>query len=204
LSAEIGASGSPVEAREPETIESCIARAADELGGLDGVANCIGSLLLKPAHLTSWPDWEETLTVNLSSSFAAVRSAVRPLRKGQGGSIVLVSTAAARAGIANHEAIAAAKAGVQGLALSAAATYAPWGIRVNVVAPGLMRTPLTARITGNDASLEASLSMHALKRIGEPEDAASCIEWLLSPERSWVTGQVFGIDGGLSTVQPRR
>lgn len=120
-----------------------------------------------------------------------------------GGSIVLVSSCAARVGLTNHEAIAAAKAGVIGLTLSAAATYAPRGIRVNCVAPGLVRTPMTARLTVNEASLKASTAMHALGRIGEPADVAAALEWLLSPEQSWVTGQVLGIDGGLSTVRPR-
>ncbi|MBN8558433.1 MAG: SDR family oxidoreductase, partial [Burkholderiales bacterium] len=119
------------------------------------------------------------------------------------GSIVLCATAAARTGLANHEAIAAAKGGVMGLALSAAATYAGRNIRVNCVAPGLIDTPLAARITSNEAALKASASLHALGRIGRPEDVASGITWLLDPENSWVTGQVIGIDGGLGTVRAR-
>jgi NAD(P)-dependent dehydrogenase (short-subunit alcohol dehydrogenase family) len=116
---------------------------------------------------------------------------------------VLCSTAAARAGFANHEAIAAAKAGVIGLTLSAAATYAPRNIRVNCVAPGLVDTPLAARITGSPAALQASTAMHALGRIGRPEDVASAMAWLLDPENSWVTGQVIGVDGGLGSLKPR-
>ncbi len=120
-----------------------------------------------------------------------------------GGSIVLVSSAAARVGLANHEAIAAAKAGVIGLVLAAAASYAARGIRVNGVAPGLVRTPLTARLTGSDGALKESNAMHALGRVGEPEEVASALAWLLDPEQSWVTGQILGIDGGLATVRPR-
>jgi 3-oxoacyl-[acyl-carrier protein] reductase len=120
-----------------------------------------------------------------------------------GGSIVLVSSAAARIGIANHEAIAAAKAGVAGLTLSAAATYAPRGIRVNCVSPGLVVSGLTQRITSNEASLKASVAMHALGRAGSPEDVASAIAWLLDPEQSWVTGQVLGVDGGLGSLRSR-
>ena len=98
---------------------------------------------------------------------------------------------------------AAAKAGVIGLTLSAAATYAPRGIRVNCVAPGLVRTPMTARITANEASLKASTAMHALGRIGDPADVAGAIEWLLGPDSGWVTGQVLGVDGGLASVRAR-
>ncbi len=104
----------------------------------------------------------------------------------------------------NHEAIGAAKAGIIGLALSAAATYGPQNIRVNIIAPGLVRTPLTATLLRNDSMLKTSSAMHALGRIGEPDDVAAAIEWLLDPHQSWVTGQVLGIDGGLATVRPRQ
>jgi 3-oxoacyl-[acyl-carrier protein] reductase len=90
---------------------------------------------------------------------------------------------------------------VQGLVLSAAASYARRGIRVNAVAPGLVRTPLSAALTANEASLKASAALHALGRIGEPDDVAAAIEWLL--DQTWVTGQVVGIDGGLATVRSR-
>ena len=182
-------------------MEAAAAKAVELDGRLDGLANCIGSILLKPAHLTSEEEWDAVVATNLKSAYAAVRAAARLMTTG--GSVVLVSSAAARLGLANHEAIAAAKAGVIGLTLSAAATYAPKGIRVNAVAPGLVRTPLTARITDNEAALKASTAMHALGRVGEPEDVASAIAWLLDPAQSWVTGQVIGVDGGLATLRSR-
>ena len=109
---------------QPESIEQCINQAVESYGRIDGVANCIGSLLLKPAHLTTEAEWSATLTTNLGSAFETVRAATRAMMR-TGGSIVLVSSAAARIGLANHEAIAAAKAGIIGLMLSAAASYAP-------------------------------------------------------------------------------
>jgi NAD(P)-dependent dehydrogenase (short-subunit alcohol dehydrogenase family) len=121
----------------------------------------------------------------------------------EGGSVVLVSSAAARVGISNHEAIAAAKAGVIGLMRSAAATYAARGLRFNAVAPGLVRTPMTERITKRPSATSASTAMHALGRLGEPADVARLIAWLLDPEQTWITGQVLGADGGLATVRPR-
>jgi NAD(P)-dependent dehydrogenase (short-subunit alcohol dehydrogenase family) len=142
------------------------------------------------------------IAANLTSAFAVVRAAGKAMRQ-KGGSIVLVSSAAARIGLANHEAIAAAKAGVMGLTLSAAATYASKGIRVNAVAPGLVRTPMTQRIWDNPKSAEASQAMHALGRLGEPDDVASLIGWLLDPANSWVTGQVIGVDGGLGSLRTR-
>ena len=171
-------------------------------GQVDGVVNCAGSLLLKPAHLTSAEEWSETIETNLTSAFAVVRAAGRVMAGG--GSVVLLSSAAARIGLSNHEAIAAAKAGVIGLTLSAAATYSSRGLRVNAVAPGLVSTPMTKRITGNPNASKASAALHALGRLGEAEDVARMIAMLLDPRQSWITGQVFGVDGGLSTVRSRR
>jgi len=187
---------------DPASVENVVREVQERFGRIDGVANCIGSLLLKPAHLTSFEEWDSVLSANLTSAFAVVRSAARAMQS-QGGSIVLLSSAAARIGLANHEAIAAAKAGVIGLTLSAAATYASKGIRINAVAPGLVRTPMTRRIWENPKSAEASQAMHALGRLGEPDDIASLIAWLLDPSNSWVTGQVIGVDGGLGSVRSR-
>lgn len=201
LAQELDAQYRAVDASSFEEMEACAAAAVEVFGRLDGVACCVGSLLLKSAHLTTVAEWQATLAANLTSAFAAVRAGAKAMPSG--GSIVLVSSAAARLGLVNHEAIAAAKAGVIGLTLSAAATYAGRGLRVNCVAPGLTRTPLTARITGSEASLKASTAMHALGRVGEPGDVAAAIDYLLSPEAAWITGQVLGVDGGLASVRSR-
>lgn len=202
LAEELRAVACPLDATRLEEVDACVDRAMQLHGRIDGVANCIGSLLLKPAHNTSEAEWYATLATNLTAAFAVVRAGARAMMN-TGGSIVLVSSAAARIGLANHEAIAAAKAGVIGLTLSAAATYAGRGVRVNCVAPGLVDTPMTARLTGNEAALKSSAAMHALGRIGAPADVAAAMEWLLGPEQSWVTGQVLGIDGGLASVRAR-
>ena len=202
LADELWAEPYPVEATRFDDANACAEATVVRFGRLDGVANCVGSLLLKPAHSTTEAEWMATVATNLTSAFAVLRAAAKAMTA-TGGSIALVSSAAARVGLVNHEAIAAAKAGVIGLTLSAAATYAPRGIRVNCVAPGLVRTPMTARLTANEASLKASTAMHALGRVGDPADVAGAIEWLLGPESGWVTGQVLGIDGGLASVRPR-
>jgi len=172
-----------------------------QAGKMDGVVNCSGSLLLKSAHLTSKEQYQSVIDASLTTAFATVRAAGKYMTGG--GSVVLISSAAAMEGLANHEAIAAAKAGIIGLALSAAATYAPVNVRFNVIAPGLVDTPLTASLTGNAAARAYSESMHALGRLGKPEDVARAIVFLLDPANDWITGQVFAVDGGLSRVRPK-
>ena len=198
LAQELGASHTVVNAADFDALEAAVTAA----GPIDAIVNCAGSLLLKPAHLTTEREYRETIELSLTTALATVRAGAKAMMS-TGGSIVLCATAAARSGFANHEAIAAAKGGVIGLTMAAAASYGPRNIRVNCVAPGLVETPLTARITQNEASLKASQSMHALGRIGRPEEIASAIAWLVNPENSWVTGQVIGVDGGLGTVRAR-
>ena len=198
LAEELKAAQVAVEAASFDALDTAV----QQFAPIGALINCAGSLLLKPAHLTSEREFSDTMAASLSTAFSAVRAGAKAMMA-EGGSIVLCATAAARAGFANHEAILAAKGGVISLAMSAAATYASRNIRVNCVAPGLVETPLTARITRNEASLKASQSMHALGRIGRPEDVASAIAWLVDPENAWVTGQVLGVDGGLSTLRAR-
>lgn len=193
-----------LDATEAAAVDRVADEARTRFGRLDGIANCVGSIVLKPAHLTRPEEFEQVLRLNLVTGFNAVRAAGRIMPGAGGGAVVLVSSAAARIGLPNHEAIAAAKAGLEGLARSAAATYAAKGLRVNVVAPGLVRTPLAARITGSPTAEQASLAMHPLGRLGEPDDIAAAIAFLLDPSHTWTTGQVLGVDGGLGALKAPR
>ncbi len=195
-----GAVTETLDATDLGEVENFVNSVAESHDGIDGIVNCVGSILLKAAHQTREEEWRHTISANLDSAFATVRAGAKVMGR-SGGSIVLMSSSAARVGLPSHEAIAAAKAGVIGLARSAAATYAGKGIRVNAVAPGLVDTPMSAGITGNEMMLKASTAMHPLGRIGSSEEVASVIAWLLSEESSWVTGEVIGIDGGLATVR---
>jgi 3-oxoacyl-[acyl-carrier protein] reductase len=191
-----------VDAREIAEVGTLVDAVVEEHGRLDGVANLAGSILLKPAHLTTVDEWHDVLATNLTSAFAVVRAAA-PKMRDHGGSIVLASSAAAQTGIANHEAIAAAKGGIIAMVRSAAATYGPSGVRVNAVAPGLTRARMTQRMVENEAQAAASRQMHVLGRLGEPEDVAAAVAWLLDPATTWVTGQTLGVDGGLGQVRTR-
>lgn len=203
IAGEVAAEGvASVDARDIAAVDEFVAGVVETTGRLDGAANLAGSLLLKPAHLTSAEEWEDTLATNLTSAFALVRAAAPRMRK-HGGSIVLASSAAARTGVSNHEAIAAAKGGIISLARSAAATYGGNGVRVNAVAPGLTRSRMTAQLVEVEAQAEASRRMHVLGRLGEPSDVAAMVAFLLDPANTWITGQTFGIDGGFGEVRPR-
>jgi NAD(P)-dependent dehydrogenase (short-subunit alcohol dehydrogenase family) len=203
LAAELGAETLALDATDASAVDAAVNRAVERHGRLDGAANCVGSILLKPAHLTTPEEFSRTLALNLTTAFNLVRSAAKVMVRQGSGSIALVSSVAAQRGLVSHEAIAAAKAGVEALARSAAASYARQGVRVNCVAPGLVRTPLSAGLTGNEAALKASTALHPLGRIGEPEEVAAALAWLLHPAQGWITGQVLGVDGGMARVQAR-
>ena len=200
----LGAVAAPGDATDPGVVDAGVKRCVDEFGTLTGAVNCVGSILLKPAHSTTDDDWRATIRLNLDTAFWLVRAAAKQMqRQEDGGSVVLMSSCVARHGIAAHEAIAAAKGGIQGLALAAGASYASKRIRFNVVAPGLTDTPMGEKIVKNEAALNASKAMTPNGRIGSPEQVASAICWLLDPEQAHVTGQTIGVDGGMSTVRSK-
>lgn len=201
---ETGAMTVKLEARDSAAVDAAFSQGMEHFGRVDGVVNCAGSILLKPAHLISDSEFADTIGINLITAFNVLRAASRiMMRQEGGGSIVLCSSVAARRGLINHEAIAAAKAGVEGLALAAAASYAKSKIRINCVAPGLTRTPLARSLTDNPAIAKASAALHPLGRLGEAHEVAAAISWLLDPGQSWITGQVLGVDGGFASLQAR-
>jgi NAD(P)-dependent dehydrogenase (short-subunit alcohol dehydrogenase family) len=115
-------------------------------------------------------------------------------------SIVLLSSVAVAQGMSFHASIAMAKGAIEGLAKSLAAELAP-SIRVNVVAPSLTATPLAEKLINNPEKLEASDKRHPLRRIGQPNDIAAAVSFLLSEESSWITGQILPVDGGMSSIR---
>ena len=119
------------------------------------------------------------------------------------GSAIFFSSVAGSKGLSNHEAIAAAKSGIEGFARSAAATYAKDNLRVNVIAPSIMDSNMSEKILSSEAAREVSKNMHPISKIGNSDDILPVVKWLLSTDAQWVTGQTIHVDGGLSTVKPR-
>ena len=202
LADELGARALVCDFTDPGQVSTTVTEALAELGEIEAAAHCIGSILLKPAHLTSVDDWQATMDTNLNSAFYLLNSLARPMMK-SGGSIAFVTSVAADKGLSNHVAIAAAKSGLAGLTRSAAATYARNHLRVNCVAPGLTDTPLAAPITGNESARKFSEAMHPMGRLGTADEIARALFFLLSPDNSWITGQTLAVDGGLSSLQTK-
>lgn len=203
LGAELDAEVQVLDATDSASVDALLDGAVARHGRVDGTACCIGSLLLKPAHRTTDAEYAEVIAQNVTTAFFTTRAAARVMQRAGGGSIVLCSSAVARLGMSNHEAIATAKAAVIGLALAAAASYARKGVRVNAVAPGLTETPMTAALTRDATSRATSEQLHPMGTLAQPEDVASAIAWLLDPAQRVVTGQVLGVDAGLGSLQRR-
>lgn len=192
-----------IDLNDPDSFNIAFRKAIELRGPLHAVVNCIGSILLKPAHMLSDKDWLDTLSVNLNSCFYITRAAGKYMLQ-SGGSIVFLSSAASLIGLPNHEAISAAKAGINGLMLSAAASYAANNLRFNCVAPGLVDTKLSRNIVSNPKALDISLKLHPLGRVGQPHEIASMIAFLIDPKNAWISGQIFAVDGGLSHLKTLR
>ena len=146
-------------------------------------------------------DWDFSFNVNIKSMYFMCKSVLPIMLKNNGGSILFFSSSAAKVGLSNHEAIASSKGAINSLVVSAASTYAKYNIRLNSISPGLVKTNLTKNIVENEASLKFSTKLHALGRIGKPENFIPIVQCLLDPNSDWITGQNFNVDGGLSNLK---
>lgn len=188
----------------PEGAATAMAACRDQLGHPPSLlAHCVGNTLIAPLHRSSAAQIREVLRVNLDSALFVLQAWVEGLRAAaQPGAAVLVSSVVARIGVANHEAIAAAKGGIEALARSAAATYAPLGLRVNAVAPGMTATPMTAGMLRVDAMREGAGRQYPLGGVQTAAQVAEVMAWLLSDGAERITGQVLAVDGGFTSVRP--
>lgn len=168
---------------------------------LHGLLYAVGSINIKPFNRLTGDDFINDFRINVTGAVRAIQTALPALKKSGGASVVLMSSVAASVGMGFHSSVAAAKGAVNGLTLALAAELAPGKIRVNAVAPSLTDTRLAAQLLNTPEKREASALRHPLGNVGTPGDIARAIIFLLSPENSWVTGQIIGVDGGMSNVR---
>ena len=164
---------------------------------IHGFVFCPGSINLKPFKMLDIQDFEEDMEINFFSLVKVAKTIIGNMAEGS--SMVFFSTIAVGSGMAYHTSISAAKAAIEGFAKALAAEYAP-KLRVNVIAPSLVDTSLASRLLSNDKKKEQMSERHPLKRVGNVKDIANMAIFLLNSENSWITGQVIGVDGGMSTL----
>ena len=201
LAAELSAHAIQVDATRSDQVEACLAEALTRYGRLDGVAHCVGSLLLKPARLTTDEEWSATLAANLTSAFAVVRASARANAGRWLGRPRILRRSPRRTRQPRGD------RGRQGRRdrfdprrrRDLRRPRPAFQLRGPRPCPNAPQRALTA----TEGSSRASAAMHPLGRIGEPDDVAAGIAWLLDPRNSWVTGQVVGIDGGLADLRGR-
>jgi len=186
----------------PEGAAMAIAACQASLGAPPALlAHCVGTTLIAPLHRTRLDAYRELMRVNLDSAVYVLQAWIAALQGGPGAA-VFASSVVARIGVANHEAIAAAKGGVEALVRSAAATYAAQGVRINAVAPGLTETPLTAGMLRLPAQREGAARQYPLGGVQSADDVAKVMAWLLGDGSARLTGQVIAVDGGFTTIRP--
>ena len=166
---------------------------------IDGLVYCPGSINLRPFRGLKPDAFEQDLQINFISLVKVIQTVLPNLTASNQSSIVLFSSVAASMGMPFHTSVAAAKGAIEGFAKALAAEYAP-KIRVNVIAPSLTDTPLAEKFLSNDDKKEKSAQRHPLKRVGTSDDMAQMASFLLSEKSSWISGQIFHVDGGMSTL----
>lgn len=159
-----------------------------------------GSINLKPFKNLTDEDFKNDMDINFNGAVKCIKNSLPLLNKNGLSSVVLFSTIAVAQGMSFHASIASAKGAVEALAKSLAAEFAPH-IRVNVIALSITDTPLASKILGNEKGLENSKNRHPLKKVGNPDEIAAMVDFLIGEDAQWITGQIFRIDGGLSTIK---
>jgi len=167
---------------------------------LDGIVYCPGAIELKPFARISPENFTTDFNLQVLGAIKVVQHCLPQLKKGNAPSILFFSTVAVQTGFNFHSQVAVSKGAIEGLTRSLAAELSPT-IRVNAIAPSLTETPLAAKLLNSEEKKQANADRHPLKRIGTPSDIAEMAAFLLSSKSAWITGQIIGIDGGMSAIK---
>lgn len=167
---------------------------------LDGLVFCPGAINLKPFARIKEQDFLDDYKLQVLGAIKVIQACLPALKKSEQASIVLFSTVAVKIGFTFHSIVASSKGAIEGLTKSLAAELAP-NIRVNCIAPSITNTPLAKNLLSTTEKIDVNAQRHPLRKIGEPEDIAHAVVFLLNDESKWMTGQIMHIDGGLSAVK---
>jgi NAD(P)-dependent dehydrogenase (short-subunit alcohol dehydrogenase family) len=168
---------------------------------VDGLVYAPGSINLKPFNRLSIDDFRNDFEINVTGAVKIIQKLLPNLKKSESASVVLFSSVAAKLGMPFHTSIAASKNAVEGLTKSLAAEFAAQKIRFNAIAPSLTDTPLASNLLSTPEKKEAASKRHPLQRVGTAEEIAEMTAFLVSDRSSWITGQIFGIDGGMGSIK---
>lgn len=167
---------------------------------IDGVVYCPGSINLMPFHRIKPSNFMDDYQLQVVGAVNVLQQVLSRLKKSDSASVLFFSTVAVQTGFNFHAQVAASKGAIEGLTRSLAAEWAP-KVRVNAIAPSITNTPLASKLLSSDEKIQANADRHPLKKIGSPEDIANMASFLLSEQSSWVTGQIFTVDGGISSLK---